>query len=282
MRYAWFLVLMFCFGLSPAFAGKPAAEIEGFQITWEDVGQALGRAQTDDPAEEEDRQKMLDALVARVLLAKEAQKKGLLQREDVQHHLALVRANVLAKIYLRENFSPENVNVTKEEVRKYYEKNKDTINPGLRSVIMIDIYTQRIPGGKEEAQQVAEELVQALNNRGDKDPVKVVGEFRQKKGLSATVITIPQDAKVYSNQVYYGGKEFTKELFSTPVGKAFRFRAGSIYKVVLVQEDLERHYPWEGDVLKVAEQALRAEQANKSLEEEIERLKKVYRVKKIH
>jgi hypothetical protein len=269
---------MFFFGLSPAFAGKPAAEIEGFQITWEDVGQALGRAQTDNSAEE--RQKMLDALVARVLLAKEAQKKGLLQRKDIQHHLALARASVLARIYLRENFSPENVNVTKEEVRKYYEKNNDTINPGLRSVIMIDIYPQRIPGGKEEAQQVAEELVQALNNRGDKDTVKVVGEFRQKKGLSAMVITIPQDAKVYSNQVYYGGKEFTKELFSTPVGKAFCFHTVSIYKVVLVLEGLERYYPREGDALKVAEQALRAEQANKSLEEEIERLKKVYQVKK--
>lgn len=278
MRYAWFLLLMFFFGLSPAFAGI-AAEIEGFQITWEDVGQALGRAKVDNPAEE-DRQKMLDALVARVLLAKEAQKKGLLQRKDIQHHLALARANVLAKIYLRENFSPENVHVTKEEVRKYYEKNKDTINPGLRSVIMTDIYLERIPGGKEEAQQVAEELVQALNNRKDKDPAKVVEEFRQKKGLSAMVITMPQGGKVYSNQERYGGKEFTKGLFSTPVGKAFRFHSGSIYKVVLVQEDLGLYYPSEGDALKVAERALRAERANKSLEEEIEHLKKVYQVKK--
>ena len=280
MRYAWFLWLMFFFGLSPAFAGKPAAEIEGFQITWEDVGQALGHTQVDNPAEE-DRQKMLDALIARVLLAKEAQKKGFLQREDIQHHLALVRANVLAKIYLKENFLPENVHVTEEEVRKYYEKNKDTINPGLRSVIITDIYIERISGGKEEAQQVAEELVQALNNLGDKDPVKVVGEFRQKKGISAMAIAIPQGGKIYSNQEHYGGKEFTKELFSTPVGKAFSFHAGSIYKVVLVKEDLGLYYPSEGDALRVAERGLRAEQANKSLEEEIEHLKKVYQVKKL-
>jgi hypothetical protein len=270
---------MFFFGLSPAFAGKPAAEIEGFQITWEDVGQALERTQVDDPSEA-DRQKMLDALIARVLLAKEAQKKGLLQREDIQHHLALVRANVLAKIYLRENFSTENVHVTKEEVWKYYEKNKDTINPSLRSVIITDIYLERISGGKEDAQQVAEELVQALNNLGDKDPVKVVGEFRQKKGISAMAIAVPQGGKVYSNQEHYGGKEFTKELFSTPVGKAFRFRAGSVYKVVLVQEDLGLYYSSEGDALKVAERGLRAERASKSLEEEIEHLKKVYQVKK--
>lgn len=99
--------------------GDPVAVVNGETITTPML-EVFARGRGLDPADPASRNRALDSLIENVLLAQDAQARGLTARPDVQAELALVRLQQLAGRTLAELRA--GAQVSEAEVRAYYER----------------------------------------------------------------------------------------------------------------------------------------------------------------
>ncbi|HDM77194.1 MAG TPA: hypothetical protein ENG51_12120 [Deltaproteobacteria bacterium] len=270
------IFILFFFPVNISAKSPPAAKIDGVVITWDDVDQALSQAGKKEPAEE-DRKKMLDAWVARVLLAREAEKEGFLNKPEVQHSLELNRMTILSASYIKANYPKKNSPVSDDDVQKYYQTHIDVLNPQRRDVITIDVYCFKKTCDGKAMEAAANDLIGALSEKGgDNNLNKAVEGVRDEwKDLS---ISYPVGSTVLSNQEYYKGTPFKEKLFSASVGGAFYQKLDERdIKVVFIKEDRGRIFE-EKKAFENAKKAFEQEQSILSLQNEIEKLKKKYPV----
>ena len=188
---------LFFFPVNISAKSLPAAKIDGVVITWDDVDQALRQAGKKEPAAE-DKKKMLDAWVARVLLAKKAEKEGFLNKPEIQHSLELNRMTILTAGYIKANYPKKNSPVSNDDVQKYYQTHMDALNPQRRDVLMIDVYCFEKTCDGKNMEAAANDLIGALSKKGGDNPDKAVDGIRDEwKDFS---ISYPISSTVSSNQ----------------------------------------------------------------------------------
>jgi hypothetical protein len=106
--------------------GKPLAVIGNETITEQDLVvrlKAFSRSEQAEAVTQEGRKALLDRLIYRRLLSREAKRLGLDRDPEVAVELELARERVLFESYMERQVLDQ-VKVTKEEVRDYYETHK--------------------------------------------------------------------------------------------------------------------------------------------------------------
>ncbi len=278
MKLWWFLLAVMLLLPYRAWAEAPegcAAEIDGFSITWKDVDRILRQAGLKEPSEQ-DRQKMLDAEVARVLLAREAEKRGLIEKPEVKHLLELCKIDALASFYVRENFSHKEISISDKELRNYYLANREKLNPTRRKVVIADVYCIGKQCKSSKMDEVAKEIAEALSKQPER--LREVTEAVRQKWPDLQ-ISFPTESVLFSNSEYYKVTGITQKIFSTPPGMVFYEKMGERnYKVVLIKEDKGPLFDEKRGVEEARKDFL-AQKRTILLEKEIERLKKQYNVK---
>lgn len=107
---------------------KLLAEVNGKKIYTNDVYQLMNSIEDRERFNSEEGIKILaDEMVNQEILLKDAYDEGLDQDEEFVKELDLVKTNMLKNYAMHKIF--EEVRMNDDEIKKYYEENKETINP---------------------------------------------------------------------------------------------------------------------------------------------------------
>jgi peptidyl-prolyl cis-trans isomerase C len=97
-----------------------------------------------------DKGKLLDKLINEILIAREARKLNLEERDDYKQRLESVKRELLVDVYLKKLYEGQN---TEANQRKYQQENKDRFStPEMARIALITVRT------KEEAQEVLNKI----------------------------------------------------------------------------------------------------------------------------
>jgi len=130
-------VLFFCFallllGCSKKEDGKVLATIDGEKITLEEFNKELDRI----PANmkmlvltQSGKQSFLDRYIVKRLLMEEAKKESIEKDKDFQDRLSDIKEQLLIESLLKKKIAT-NINPSEQELKDYYEKNKDKFKTG--------------------------------------------------------------------------------------------------------------------------------------------------------
>lgn len=131
---------------------KLLAEVNGKQIHTSDVYQLMANMEDGQRFNNEEGIKVLaDEIVNQEILLKDALDHKFDQEEEFVKELEAVKTNMLKNYAMHKIFSQ--VKIDEEEIKKYYEENKDTLNPPIlyqASHILIE--------NENEAKKVKEEI----------------------------------------------------------------------------------------------------------------------------
>jgi peptidyl-prolyl cis-trans isomerase C len=125
---ALFVITTSCSGKDAKDKEKVLAEVDGVEITMKDFNDRLQQLQgmAHNNLDADTKKKLLDNLVTRELLLKEAGKRGVDKDEEVVRKLKDVQDDLILRRFLEKEIE-QKVSVSSEDIKTYYEKNPNEL-----------------------------------------------------------------------------------------------------------------------------------------------------------
>ncbi len=264
-------------GSSAKKKGKVIATVGSSTITTGDVEEILNRMppfQRRRFADDKGKKELLDNLVNEELFYQEALRRGLDRDAEFTSRLEQFRRGILANMVKKTLYEQE-IKVTEEEIKKYYEDNKDKfMTPETVKVRLILIKVAQEASNEDvaKAKAKAEEVLKKLRSGGNWD--KLCEQYSEDRG------TNKRGGLLTKVRRGVRGEEFDNVAFTIELNKVsdvFRTRQG--FNIIKVEEKTAAELRDFESVRGTIERQLKQQKLKSRMDESIEAMRKKAAIK---
>jgi hypothetical protein len=159
----------------------------------------------------EEKKKLLDNMIAYKLLYLEAKKRKLDDDPEVQQAFEVAKQEIMSRYLAKIDVLPK-VQVTEEDIEKYYKENMASFNPKRATIKFFNLLSQDSSGEtrKEEARKVADGILERLKKG---ESFEDVHASFQSESVWAESLSSPQEGEVMEGK-FFTGSTFDDVVFN--------------------------------------------------------------------
>ncbi|MDR0666721.1 MAG: peptidylprolyl isomerase [Campylobacteraceae bacterium] len=243
------------------------ATVDGQEVTDEEVNIALyqmtrGQASNYESLNDADKKRLIDQVIERKLLAKNALKNGIEKDPDYQKALSQAKDNIAISTWIEREFNK--LQITDEQIKKYYDDNANTFPPKPESWTVSHILV------KDEA--TAKKVIKELNGVKDlpakfTEAVQKYSEDNVSKAKGGALGAVTKQTPLV--------KEFLDATFAMKKGDVSKTPVKTVYGyhiIYVTDKSAESKYVFEEIKNEVAD-IVKKEEFNKNLQSQVQKLK---------